>query len=210
VVRSDIARYAADTPVTVDHLYAAWLWNPVSDWHTRISGGYLDEMFTGLEGEVLYRPFGARWAAGFDADLVAKRVPGNLIYVEPQGFAAGHASFYYESNDGLTHGVMRAGRYLAGDIGSTIELSRSFAGGVRIGAYATLTNAGGRNLYNGITIRVPIGPLPLVGRALVPEIATRTLGRDAGQRVDQPLRLYDLTGAAGVGRIVGSWDRLLE
>ena len=57
---------------------------------------------------------------------------------------------------------------------------------------------------------MPIGPLPLVGRALVPEIATRTLGQDAGQRVDQPLRLYDLTGAAGVGRIVGSWDRLLE
>jgi hypothetical protein len=210
VVRSDIARYAADTPVTFDHLYAAWLWNPVSDWHTRISGGFLDEMFSGLEGEVLYRPFGARWAAGFDADLVAKRVPGSLIYVEPQRFATGHASFYYESNDGLTHGVLRAGRYLAGDIGSTIELSRSFDGGVRIGAYATLTNAGGRNLDNGITIRVPIGPLPLAGRALAPEVAIRTLGRDAGQRVDQPLRLYDLTGAASVGRIVGSWDRLLE
>jgi len=24
--------------------------------------------------------------------------------------------------------------------------------------------------------------------------------------VDQPLQLYDLTGAAGVGRIMGSWD----
>jgi hypothetical protein len=24
------------------------------------------------------------------------------------------------------------------------------------------------------------------------------------------LRLYDLTGAAGVGRIMGSWNRLLE
>jgi hypothetical protein len=57
---------------------------------------------------------------------------------------------------------------------------------------------------------VPIGPLPLAGRALAPEVAIRTLGRDAGQRVDQPLRLYDLTGAASVGRIVGSWDRLLE
>jgi hypothetical protein len=28
--------------------------------------------------------------------------------------------------------------------------------------------------------------------------------------VDQTLRLYDLTGSAGVGRIMGSWDRLLE
>jgi hypothetical protein len=106
--------------------------------------------------------------------------------------------------------VLRAGRYLAGDLGSTIELSRLFDGGVRIGAYATLTNAGGHNFDHGISIRVPIGPLPLAGRALAPEITTRGLGRDAGQRVDQTLRLYDLTGAAGVGRIMGSWNRLLE
>ena len=167
-------------------------------------------MFSGVEGEVLYRPFGARWAAGIDGDFVAKRVPGNLIYVEPGNFATVHANLHYESNDGLIQGVLRTGRYLAGDLGSTIELSRMFDGGVRIGAYATLTNAGGRNLDQGISIHVPIGPLPLAGRALAPEIATRSLGRDAGQRVDQPLRLYDLTGAAGVGRIMGSWDRLLE
>ena len=85
VVRSDVAHYAA-VPATVDNFYGAWLWNPVSDWHTRITGGYLDEMFSGLEGEVLYRPFGARWAAGIDGDFVAKRVPGNLIYVEPGSF----------------------------------------------------------------------------------------------------------------------------
>jgi hypothetical protein len=209
VVRSDVARYAG-VAATVDHLYGAWLWNPVSDWHTRISGGYLDEMFSGLEGEVLYRPFGTRWAAGFDGDFVTKRVPGNLIYVEPGSFATAHANLHYASNDGLIHGVLRAGRYLAGDLGSTIELSRMFDGGVRIGAYATLTNAGGRNVDHGISIRVPIGPLPLAGRALAPEITVHGLGRDAGQRVDQTLQLYDLTGAASAGRIMGSWDRLLE
>jgi hypothetical protein len=91
-----------------------------------------------------------------------------------------------------------------------VELSRLFDGGVRIGAYATLTNAGGRNLDQGISIRVPIGPLPVTGRALAPEFTIRSLGRDAGQRVDQPLQLYDLTGAASVGRIMGSWNRLLE
>ena len=123
MVRSDVARYAG-VPATVDHFYGAWLWNPVSDWHTRISGGSLDEMFSGVEGEVLYRPFGARWAAGIDGDFVAKRVPGNLIYVEPGNFATAHANLHYESNDGLIHGVLRAGRYLAGDLGSTIELSR--------------------------------------------------------------------------------------
>ncbi len=209
VVRSDVGRYAA-VPATLDHLYMGWLWNPLTDWHTRLSAGQMDEMFSGVEGEVLYRPFGARWAAGADGDLVTKRVPGNLLYVEPGLYATLHGSLRYESSDGLIQGTLRAGRYLAGDLGSTIELARLFDGGVRIGAYATLTNAGGRNLDHGISVRIPIGPLPVVGRALAPEIATRSLGRDAGQRVDQPLQLYDITGAAGVGRVMGSWNRLLE
>lgn len=217
-VRSDLARYADGVAVTADHLYAAWLWNPVSDWHTRLSTGHLDEMFGGWEGEVLYRPFGARWAAGIDADLVAKRVPGNLIYYEAQGYASAHASLYYESGDGLIHGTLRAGRYLAGDVGATVELSRAFEGGVRIGAYATVTDAGAAAMDQGISIRIPLGPLPGPlsgslsgsGRGPASEVAVRSLGRDAGQRVDQPLRLYDLTGRSGVGRVMGTWDRLLE
>ncbi|UEM21962.1 YjbH domain-containing protein [Skermanella mucosa] len=213
-VRGDIARYADGVAVTADHLYTAWLWNPVSDWHARLSAGHLDEMFGGWEGEVLYRPFGARWAVGIDADLVAKRVPGNLLYFEAQGYASAHASLYYESRDGLTHGTIRAGRYLAGDLGATLELSRGFEGGVRIGAYATVTDAGTGAMDQGISIRIPLGllpgPLSGSGRGLASEAAVRSLGRDAGQRVDQPLRLYDLTGRSGVGRIMGTWDRLLE
>ncbi|QQP90426.1 YjbH domain-containing protein [Skermanella sp. TT6] len=213
-VRGDLARYADGVAVTADHLYTAWLWNPVSDWHTRLSAGHLDEMFGGWEAEVLYRPFGARWAAGADADLVAKRVPGNLLYVEAQGYASVHASVYYESRDGLTHGVLRAGRYLAGDLGATLELSRAYEGGVRIAAYATVTDAGAGAMDQGISIRIPLGllpgPLSGSGRGLASEVAVRSLGRDAGQRVDQPLRLYDLTGRSGVGRIMGTWNRLLD
>ncbi|UEM04594.1 YjbH domain-containing protein [Skermanella rosea] len=213
-VRGDLARYAEGVAVTADHLYTAWLWNPVSDWHTRLSAGHLDEMFGGWEAEVLFRPFGARWAAGADADLVAKRVPGNLLYFEAQGYASAHASVYYESRDGLTHGTIRAGRYLAGDLGATLELSRAFEGGVRIGAYATVTDAGTGAMDQGISIRIPLGllpgPLSGSGRGLASEVAVRSLGRDAGQRVDQPLRLYDLTGGSGVGRIMGTWNRLLE
>jgi hypothetical protein len=63
---------------------------------------------------------------------------------------------------------------------------------------------------NGISLRFPIGPLPLAGRAMAAEAATRTLGRDAGQRLDQPLGLYELTGPAGLGRMAGSWGRLME
>ncbi|EWY41197.1 hypothetical protein N825_31590 [Skermanella stibiiresistens SB22] len=210
VVRSDLARYADGVSVTADHLYTAWLWTPFPDWHVRAEIGHLDEMFGGWEGEVLYRPFGARWAVGLDADWVSKRVPGNLIHFEDQDYASTLASFHYESGDGLTHGTLRAGRYLAGDIGATLELSRTFGNGVSIAAHATVTNAGAESLDQGISLRIPLGPIPAIRRVLAPEFAVRTLGRDAGQRVDQPLRLYDVTGRSSVGRVIGGWDHLLD
>lgn len=37
-----------------------------------------------------------------------------------------------------------------------------------------------------------------------------TLGRDAGQRVLQPWPLHDTLEPAGVGRLTGSWSRLME
>ena len=52
-----------------------------------------------------------------------------------------------------------AGRYLAGDWGTTIDVSRHFDNGVRMGAYATFTTAGSKygegSFDKGVYISVP-------------------------------------------------------
>ena len=54
-----------------------------------------------------------------------------------------------------------AGKYLAGDFGSTISMSRTFNNGWELGAYATLTDVpfstyGEGSFEKGLTIKAPI------------------------------------------------------
>ena len=89
--------------------------------------------------------------------------------------------------------VVRAGRYLAGDWGGTLEVERRFDSGIEVGGFATLTNVpfrrfGEGSFDKGIYVRVPLdlfgGTTRAVGTALI-----RPVQRDGGQRlaVDNPL-----------------------
>ncbi|MBK3735967.1 YjbH domain-containing protein, partial [Azospirillum brasilense] len=216
-VRSDLPLYA-DRGAAVERLYAAWLAVPSERWSTRLSLGHFEEMFGGVGGEALYRPLTARWALGLDLNRVWKRPPDDALRLAPEsGRNTGHASFYWEAPGAATTGVLRLGRYLGGDWGGTLELMRAFDGGVRLSAQVTWTEGpegaqsryGGR-LEQGIALTVPFSPggsWPPAGRLAT---AVRTLGRDAGQRLRQPLPLYDASVSAGYGRLTGSWPRLMD
>ena len=70
------------------------------------------------------------------------------------------ASLYYDlPNDWLLK--IDAGKYLAGDLGSTISLKRTFNNGWQFGAYATLTDVpfstfGEGSFDKGLTIKAPL------------------------------------------------------
>lgn len=216
-VRSDLPRYA-DRPLAFDHAYGAWLARPVEGLTTRLSAGHLEEMYGGYGAEALVQPLAARWALGLDLNQVWKRRPDSLIgFDRGDARGTGHASFYWESPGADTTTALRVGRYLGGDWGGTVEVMRRFDGGIGLTAHATWTEGpdgaqsrfGGRMDW-GLALVVPIaasGWLPVGGTV---ETAVRTLGRDAGQRLQQPLPLYDLRVPGGVGRLTGTWSRLLN
>ncbi len=216
-VRSDLPLYAL-SPLEVEHLHGSWLASPAPGLATRLSMGYFEEMFGGIGGEALYRPMEARWAAGLDLNRVWKRTPGDTLRVLPDSArTTGHASLYLESPGADTAGALRLGRYLGGDWGGTVELARLFDGGVRLSAHMTWTDGpkdgqslfGGR-LEQGVSLVIPIGPSGLLPMGGAVETAVRTLGRDAGQRLRQPLPLYETIAPAGFGRLAGTWSRLME
>lgn len=216
-VRSDLPRYA-DRPLALDHAYAAWLAEPAEGLTTRLSAGHLEEMYAGIGAEALLQPFAARWALGLDLNQVWKRRPESLLaFDHGDARGAGHLSLYWESPGADTTTALRLGRYLGGDWGGTVEVMRRFDGGIGLSAHATWTEGpdgaqsrfGGRMDW-GLALVVPIaasGWLPVGGTV---ETAVRTLGRDAGQRLQQPLPLYDLRVPGGVGRLTGTWSKLLE
>ena len=47
--------------------------------------GYLEEMYMGTTGEILYRPFGKNWAIGAEANLALKRDPLSSFALLPNG-----------------------------------------------------------------------------------------------------------------------------
>jgi len=216
-VRSDVALYTQRL-AGLEHLQASWLGNPAPGWHTRLSAGHFEEMFGGIGGEVLYRPMLARWAVGLDANRVWKRPAWDALRVDTAtGRSTGHVSLYVEAPGAARTGVLRLGRYLGGDWGGTVELAHRFENGVRLGAYFTWTESplpgqsriGGRSEH-GLALVVPLGSggwLPEGGAA---EVATRTLGRDAGQRLRTPLALYETAVPAGFGRLAGTWPHVLD
>lgn len=216
-VRSDLPRYA-DRQMSFDHAYGAWLARPADGLTTRLSAGHLEEMYGGIGAEVLMQPLTARWALGLDLNHVWKRRPDSLLgFDRTDARGTGHASVYWESPGADTTTALRLGRYLGGDWGGTVEVMRRFDGGIGLTAHATWTEGpdgaqsrfGGRMDW-GLALVVPIaasGWLPVGGTV---ETAVRTLGRDAGQRLQQPLPLYDLRVPGGVGRLTGTWSRLLD
>jgi len=106
---------------------------------------------------------------------------------------------------------------VGGDWGGTAELAHRFDNGVRLAAHLTWTEGpdggqsrfGGR-LDQGLTLVVPLGEGGWLPEGGALEVATRTLGRDAGQRLRAPLPLYETLVPAGFGRLAGTWPRLLD
>ncbi|WP_309139438.1 YjbH domain-containing protein [Siccirubricoccus sp. G192] len=190
-VRSDIALYS-QAPLSVPTLYAERIWTPAPDLFARLTAGLLEPMFGGISGEVLWRPAGRGFALGLDLNWVAQRDYGPGF--APLGYTAatGHLSLHADLPVLNLYTLARAGRYLAGDWGGTLEVGRRFASGIEIGGFASLTNATGRygegNADRGFYLRLPLqflGPAT-DARAIA---VVRPGPRDAGQRlaVDNPL-----------------------
>ncbi len=75
--------------------------------------------------------------------------------------ATGHASLYWDTGWYDIETQFSAGRYLAGDWGGTVAVSRRFANGWAVGAYATKTDVsaedfGEGSFAKGLTLSIPL------------------------------------------------------
>lgn len=196
-VRTDIGQYLEAARVPLLSLTAERIWTVGQDLFARGTVGYLEMMYGGVQGEVLWRPVDRPFALGIDLAWVRQR-----DYDQGFGFRnyetwTGHASLYWDLPYRDLYAVLRAGRYLARDWGATIELGRRFDSGIEIGGFATLTTAsfddfGEGSFDKGIYLRVPFDlfgtPTPSRGTVTI-----RPLIRDGGQRLVVERPLWEVT-----------------
>ena len=171
-------------------------------------------MFSGVSTEVLWRPQQRPFALGLDLAWVAQREYRQRFSTLGYSVVTGHASLYADLPVWNLTAVLRAGRYLAGDWGGTLEVSRRFDSGIEIGGFATLTDVsasqfGEGSFDKGIFIRFPL-QLPGPETAAQATALIRPVVRDGGQRlaVDNPL--WDLTRAGRAEALGRGYPGLLR
>jgi len=196
-VRTDVRKYLVSSNVTMPNFQLTGTRQLGTDLYGMAYAGMLESMFGGVGGEILYRPFGENWAIGADANWVQQRGFKQDFSFRSYHVATGHATLYLDTGFEGMNLAMSAGRYLAGDWGTTLEVSRHFDNGVRMGAYATFTTAGkayGEGSFDkGVYLSVPIdlfSPWSINKRAT---LRWEPLLRDGGARLDKAYRLYDMT-----------------
>lgn len=199
-VRTHIREYLTNSALTMPNLQATHAKKLSENHYASVYGGYLEEMFAGVGGEWMYRPFASRFAFGIDANYVQQRdFNQNFAMLDPKyRVATGHATAYWDTGWNGVELRGSAGRYLAGDIGVTAEASRQFRNGVVFGAYATKTDVsaqqfGEGSFDKGIFLSIPFDAMFTKSSTRVANFEWKPLTRDGGAKLWRYERLYDIT-----------------
>ncbi len=212
-VRTDGGYYGDDgVPVlqtlTVNH-YA----RPARNLYSRVSLGYLERMFGGVSGELLWKPVDSHLGIGAELNYAAQRNTDMLFGFDEYDYdtVTGHISAYYDLGNGY-HTQLDVGRYLAGDWGATLSVDREFANGFRVGAYVTQTDLsyddfGDGSYSKGVRIVIPQDFFTgAATRASYSNTFQTQLG-DGGARLELDGRLYDVVRDAHVADLSDTWGR---
>tara|TARA_R110000850_G_scaffold37503_10_gene98817 strand:+ start:1020 stop:3185 length:2166 start_codon:yes stop_codon:yes gene_type:complete len=213
-VRSDTVLYDRGGDTSLTQLYVSRQWKSTPDIYTRVSAGYLERAFGGVSAEALWKPVSSRLALGVEANYVKQRAFDSVLKFQDYSVATGHASAYYEFNNGYL-GQVDVGRYLAGDVGVTVSLEREFNNGWRVGGFFTKTDAsseefGVGSFDKGITLTIPFDWMFGKPDTRTRSTTIRPFTRDGGAKLDAPGRLYEQVRSGHRANLVGNWSGVWE
>lgn len=197
-VRTDIRQYMTQSIATMPNLQATNTGKLADNHFISAYAGYLESMFAGVGGEYLYRPTDSKIALGVDANRVRQRQFNGWTSMQNYAVTTGHVTGYWDTGIQDILVKMSYGKYLAGDVGGTLDVSRVFQNGVKIGAYATRTNVdyaqfGEGSFDKGLYLSIPFDAFFAKHSDSVANLLFTPLIRDGGAMLFRKYRLYDMT-----------------
>jgi hypothetical protein len=188
-VRTELKRYLQEGKSGIDRLVLVKRGKVGRDLYYQTFGGILEEMYSGVGGEVLWRRVDLPFAFGANLMAVRQREYDKLFGLRKYQTVTGHVSAYWATGFHNFDVAVHAGRYLAKDVGATLEIQKRFANGWSVGAFATLTDVpfdvfGEGSFDKGLIFRIPFdlyGPRNTQGgyRTIL-----RSINRDGGRMID--------------------------
>jgi Exopolysaccharide biosynthesis protein YbjH/Capsule biosynthesis GfcC len=200
-VRTQIRDYVTNNRVTVPNLqftHAQRLGLFGEGLYAQVYAGLLEPMFAGAGAELLWRPLDGRLALGLDINQVRQRSFDQRLGLLPYRVKTGHLSLYWDTGWKDVMAELSGGQYLAGDRGATVDLSRAFKNGARIGAWFTKTNVsaqrfGEGSFDKGVYVSLPFDAFFTSWSAQSLSAAWQPLIRDGGARLQRSSTLWGLT-----------------
>ncbi len=208
-VRSDAGLYNNSGPV-VRRLTADYMFKVAPELYGRVSAGYLERMFGGVDAELLWKPSTQNWGVGAELAYVKQRDFDQMFGFQDYDTVTGHASVYWNTGFHDLEAQVDVGRYLAGDWGATFSLSRRFTNGWEVAAYMTLTDVsfddfGDGNFDKGISLRIPFEwTLPFESRSAT-TVSLGGYGNDGGARLNVANRLYPAVRGSDTTDLYETW-----
>ena len=204
--RSDSGSYDRDS-VRLDRLYGAYTRKVSETLYGGLTVGLLERGYRGVSAETLWIPDGKNWALGTELTYAQKRDYEDPFGVLDFDAMTGFLSVYWDTGYKGLSARVDAGKYIAGDLGATVALSRSFPNGWAVSAFTTITEDNRREeLKLGATVSIPLSTFAPINTR---RRSTLRLGGnygDAGARVFVPDRLIRRVGDARNQRIEDAWS----
>ena len=199
-VRTFQREYATTSDFTIPNLQLTHYGKLGSDVFYTAYGGLLEDMFAGVGGEVLYRPMNSTVALGLDINSVKQRDFEQDFGLRDYQVNTGHATLYWDTGFEDILVKTSVGQYLAGDKGATMDLSRVFDNGVKMGAFFTRTNVsaaefGEGSFDKGVYVTLPFDAFFTQSVAGTANLVFNPLTRDGGAKLSRSVELYDFTQA---------------
>ncbi|EGQ9806072.1 YjbH domain-containing protein [Vibrio parahaemolyticus] len=216
-VRTMFRAYQNEHAVTMSNLQLTWFQEYSNTMDQQFYAGYLESMFAGVGTEFLYRPQGANWAIGADVNVISQRDPqsyfgvydekwqnvpeyGRPFQVIDKGFTGFVSGYYYPQWEFLQDLMIQVdvGQFLAGDVGTQINVSKQFKSGVIAGAFASFTDLsadefGEGSFTKGFYLSIPFDIMTVKPSNNRANFSWQPLTRDGGQKLGRKYSLIELT-----------------
>lgn len=202
-VRSDLVKYLENKAV-LSSLMFEQIGKTKYGIHGKVAAGLLETQYAGLDAEIAVPLFDGRIMAGVSGSLVKKRDPGNPLKLANNDFSDYYDTQFFNARLNLPEVEMaidvKAGRFLAGDKGARITVSKSF-NGIVLSAWYSFTDTSifsdsfNRGYHDkGVAISIPLRMFLGRDSRTVYSYAVTPWTRDVAQDIAHNTSLFDFIG----------------
>lgn len=199
-VRTLVREYLTNQRITLPNAQV----NQLNQWsdsvYSLVYAGALESMFAGVGAEVMWRPAGSPLALGADVNRLAQRDFDQRFSLRDYRVNSGHITAYWDTRWKGVEAKLMLGQYLAGDKGATLEITRRFNNGARMGAWVTKTNVssasfGEGSFDKGVFFSIPFDAFLTAWSTQSLNFTWQPLIRDGGARLNKSQTLWNLTNS---------------